>query len=152
MTNENLSMTILSAEDDTDDRLLVQDALQESGLENRIFFVQDGITLMQFLHRQGCYAEPTIAPRPDLILLDLNMPRKDGRESLAEIKSDPDLRSIPVVVLTTSKDEEDVLRTYELGCAGYITKPTSDQGMREMVKILFHYWFNVVELIDCEEI
>lgn len=152
MTFQNLSMTILSAEDDTDDRLLVQEAFQESGLKNHLFFVQDGVTLMQYLRRQGSFAKPADAPRPDLILLDLNMPRKDGRETLKEIKADPDLRSIPVVVLTVSSAEEDVLCTYELGCAGFITKPTSFEGMLDMVKILFHYWFRVVELIDSQRL
>lgn len=148
MTDLNSPMTILSAEDDPDDCLLVEDAFHESGLESRLIFVADGITLMQYLRRQGSYTEPAASPRPDLILLDLNMPRKDGRESLAEIKADPDLRSIPVVVLTTSSADEDVLRTYDLGCAGYITKPGSFQGMLDMVKGINQYWFEIVELAE----
>ncbi len=152
MTDQDLPMTILSAEDDIDDRLLVQEAFDESGLKNKLYFVQDGISLMQYLRKQGSYAKPANAPRPDLILLDLNLPRKDGRESLAEIKADPDLRSIPVVVLTTSGTEEDVFHTYELGCAGFIAKPTSFEGMLNVVKVLFHYWFNVVQLVDCERV
>ena len=148
MTHQNLSMTILSAEDDPDDCLIVEEAFQESGQPNKLHFVQDGISLMQYLRRQGSFAEPADAPRPDLILLDLNMPRKDGRESLAEIKADPDLRSIPVVVLTTSAAEEDVLRTYDLGGAGYIIKPASFQGMLDVVKCLRQYWFEIVELVD----
>jgi len=152
MTHQNLSMTILTAEDDPDDCLLVEEAFQETSQENRLFFVQDGITLLQYLRRQGSFAEPAIAPRPDLILLDLNMPRKDGRESLAEIKADPDLRSIPVVVLTTSSAEEDVLRTYDLGGAGFITKPTTFKGMLDLIKGLNQYWFEVVELTKNENI
>ncbi len=152
MTDQDLPMTILSAEDDNDDRLLVQEAFEESGLKNRLYFVQDGISLMQYLRKQGSYAKPANAPRPDLILLDLNLPRKDGRESLAEIKADPTLRSIPVVVLTTSNTEEDVFHTYELGCAGFISKPTNFEGMLNVVKILFHYWFSVVQLVDCEHV
>jgi CheY-like chemotaxis protein len=148
MSHQCLSLTILSAEDDPDDCLLVQEAFQEIGHSNQIIFVQDGITLMQYLRRQGNYAEPAKAPRPDLILLDLNMPRKDGRESLAEIKSDPNLRSIPVVVLTTSKAEEDILKTYDLGGAGFITKPSSFDGLIDVVKCLSEYWFEIVELID----
>jgi CheY-like chemotaxis protein len=148
MTHHNLSLTILSAEDDPDDCLLVQEAFQESGQTSRLIFVQDGISLMQYLRRQGNYAEPSKAPRPDLILLDLNMPRKDGRESLAEIKADPELRSIPVVVLTTSNAEEDILQTYDLGGAGFITKPSSFQGLLGVVKSLSQYWFEIVELID----
>ncbi len=152
MTHQNLSMTILTAEDDPDDCLLVEEAFQETGQDNRLVFVQDGITLLQYLRRQGSFVEPASAPRPDLILLDLNMPRKDGRESLAEIKADPDLRSIPVVVLTTSSAEEDVLRTYDLGGAGFITKPSTFKGMLDLIKGLNQYWFEVVELIKNEDI
>jgi CheY-like chemotaxis protein len=148
MNHRNPSMTILSAEDDPDDCLLVEEAFQESGQTNRIFFVKDGITLLQYLRRQGSFARPAKAPRPDLILLDLNMPRKDGRESLAEIKADPDLRSIPVVVLTTSSAEEDIMKTYDLGGAGFITKPASFKGMVDVMKCLSQYWFEIVELVD----
>lgn len=150
MTHQNLSMTILSAEDDIDDRLLEQEAFLQSGHDGRLYFVEDGITLLQYLRRQGNYAEPACAPRPDLILLDLNMPHKDGRESLAEIKADPELRSIPVVVLTTSGDEEDVLHTYDHGAAGFITKPGTFQGMLEIFKGVNQYWFEIVELVDHE--
>jgi len=152
MPHQNLSMTILTAEDDPDDCLLMEEAFQESGRENHLYFVPDGISLMQYLRRQGNFAEPAVAPRPDLILLDLNMPRKDGRESLAEIKADPDMRSIPVVVLTTSIAEEDVLRTYDLGCAGFITKPASYQDLLDVVKGLYKYWFEVVELLDSQHL
>ncbi len=147
MSDQSLPLTILSAEDDPDDCLLVEDAFRESGQESHLTFVQDGHALLDYLHREGDFATPEEAPRPDLILLDLNMPGKDGRESLAEIKADPDLRSIPVVVLTTSTAEEDILRTYDLGCAGYITKPASYQDMLDMVKVLNQYWFEIVELI-----
>ncbi len=148
MTLPDLSMTILTAEDDPEDCLLVKEAFKESGHEGQLFFVKDGITLLQYLRREGNYAEPAVSPRPDLILLDLNLPRKDGRESLAEIKADPELRSIPVVVLTTSTAEEDVLRTYELGGAGFITKPGTFDDMLEVVKGLNQYWFEIVELAD----
>jgi CheY-like chemotaxis protein len=151
MTRRYTSMTILSAEDDPDDCLLVAEAFQETGQPNQLYFVKDGITLLQYLRQQGSFASPANAPRPDLILLDLNMPRKDGRESLAEIKSDPTLRSIPVVVLTTSSAEEDILQTYNLGGAGFIIKPTSFQGMVEVAKCLSLYWFNIVELVDREK-
>jgi len=144
-------MTILTAEDDPDDCLLVEEAFEEVGQPNNLFFVQDGISLLDYLRRQGSFTKPSSSPRPDLILLDLNMPRMDGRESLAEIKADPYLRSIPVVVLTTSSAEEDVLRTYDLGCAGYITKPASFQGMLDLVKGLNQYWFKIVELVDNEK-
>jgi len=145
--SDQYPLIILSAEDDPDDCLLVKDAFCESGQESHLRFVQDGVELLRYLRREGHYSTAADSPRPDLILLDLNMPGKDGRESLAEIKADPDLRSIPVVVLTTSNADEDVLRTYDLGCAGYITKPASYQGMVEMVKVLNQYWFEIVELI-----
>src|ERR687890_587725 len=111
MSQTAKSITILIADDDADDRLLARDALAESRLANDVRFVEDGEQLMDYLHRKGKYADPAVSPRPGLILLDLNMPRKDGREALREIKADPTLRSIPIVVLTTSKQEEDILRT-----------------------------------------
>jgi CheY-like chemotaxis protein len=150
MTNQIPSITILTAEDDPDDRILVQDAFLESGQVNTLLFVQDGNDLLQYLRRQGNYAPPELSPRPDLILLDLNMPHKDGRQSLAEIKSDPRLRSIPVVVLTASNSDEDILNTYNLGGAGFIIKPETFQGLVEMVKGLNQYWFEVVELANGE--
>jgi len=139
-------ITILMADDDADDRYLAQEAFRESCLDNELFFVQDGQDLMDYLHRQGRYAAPASAPRPGLILLDLNMPRKDGREALQEIKADPGLHTIPIVVLTTSKAEEDILRTYDLGAAGFITKPVTFEGLVEVVKALGKYWFEIVEL------
>jgi two-component system response regulator len=150
MTNQYPPITILNAEDDPDDRILVQDAFLESGQDNTLRFVQDGDDLLQYLRRQGSYSTPEQAPRPDLILLDLNMPHKDGRESLAEIKSDPNLRSIPVVVLTASNSDEDILNTYNLGGAGFIIKPETYQGLVEVVKGLNQYWFEVVELANGE--
>ncbi len=148
MIIQSPSITILTAEDDPDDRVLVKEAFEESGQKNQLFFVEDGIDLLQFLRRQGSYKTADAAPRPDLILLDLNMPRKDGRETLAEIKADPDLRFIPVVVLTASSAEEDVRKTYTLGGAGFIMKPETFQGLVEVVKGLNQYWFDVVELVD----
>ena len=139
-------ITILMADDDADDRYLAQEAFRESCLDNELSFVQDGQDLMDYLHRQGRYAAPASAPRPGLILLDLNMPRKDGREALQEIKADPGLHTIPIVVLTTSKAEEDILRTYDLGAAGFITKPVTFEGLVEVVKALGKYWFEIVEL------
>ncbi len=144
-------ITILMAEDDADDRLMVKDAFEESHVANELYFVEDGVELLAYLRRQGKYSSLDTFPAPDLILLDLNMPRKDGRESLQEIKADPDLRHLPVVVLTTSKAEEDILRTYDLGAAGYITKPVTFEGLIEVVKMLGKYWFEIVELpIDRE--
>ena len=101
---------------------------------------------MDFLHRRGRYAPPTPAPRPGLILLDLNMPRKDGREALQEIKADPELRRIPVVVLTTSKADEDICRTYDVGANSYITKPVTFEGLVDVVRALGRYWVEIVAL------
>lgn len=150
MTDQNQSITVLTAEDDPDDRVIIEEAFQESGQDNNLFFVQDGLELLQYLRKQGSYSAPTFTPRPDLILLDLNMPRMDGRQALAEIKADPDLRSIPVVVLTISITQEDILHTYDLGGAGFIIKPETFEGMVEVVNVLSQYWFEVVELASGE--
>ena len=139
-------VTILMADDDMDDREFARTAMQESRLMNELRFVEDGEELLDYLYRRGAYSDPKSAPRPGLILLDLNMPRKDGREALAEIKADPVLRKIPVVILTTSKAEEDILRSYDLGVNSYITKPVTFQGLAEVMKILSIYWFELVRL------
>ena len=139
-------ITILLADDDAEDRLLTGDALQESRLANELFSVVDGEDLLDFLHQRGAYVHRRGAPPPGLILLDLNMPRKDGREALREIKADPQLRRIPVVVLTTSSAEADILRSYDLGVNSFITKPVSFAGLVEIMKTLAIYWFQIVEL------
>jgi len=139
------SITILMADDDADDRLLAEDAMKESRLGNVFRCVEDGQELMDYLMRRGKYATQD-APRPGLILLDLNMPRKDGRQALQEIKSDPELRRIPVVILTTSKTEEDVLRSYDLGANSFISKPVTFDGLVDIVRSLGNYWFKIVEL------
>lgn len=138
-------ITILIAEDDPDDRYLAREALSESRLANELHFVEDGEELMQFLRHEGRFAE-TKPPRPGIILLDLNMPRKDGREALSEIKADPQLRRIPVVVLTTSKAEEDILRSYDLGVSSFIVKPVTFEGLVNLMQTLGRYWFEIVEL------
>jgi CheY-like chemotaxis protein len=140
------SITILIAEDDPDDRLLTMEALKQERLANDLRFVGDGEELMDYLRHQGAYADHLKSPRPGLILLDLNMPRKDGREALAEIKADPHLRTIPVVILTTSKAEEDILRSYNGGANSYITKPVTIEGLAQVIKIIGQYWFEIVEL------
>lgn len=149
MTNPHRSITILMAEDDPDDRLLTNQAMKEQRLANELRFVEDGEELMDYLHHRGKYADPAKSPRPGLILLDLNMPRKDGREALAEIKADPHLRSIPVVILTTSKAEEDILRSYDMGANSYVTKPVTFEGLANAIKILGQYWFEIVDLPPC---
>lgn len=147
MRQPTTPITILMADDDPDDCMMTKEALEESRLANDLRFVKDGEELMEYLYRRGHYADPASSPRPGLILLDLNMPRKDGREALREIKEDPTLRAIPIVVLTTSKAEEDVFRSYDLGVNSFIIKPVSFEGLVEVMKTLAKYWFEIVELL-----
>jgi CheY-like chemotaxis protein len=147
MTSEKKSVVILVADDDSEDCMLIKDAFKEGLLVNGLRFVEDGEELMDYLRHQGKYKDPSSSPRPGIILLDLNMPKKDGREALKEIKSDPDLKAIPVVVLTTSKDEEDVLRSYNTGANSYITKPVTFAGLVNAIKALGKYWLEIVELL-----
>lgn len=139
------SVTIIVADDDADDRLLITDAFRESRLANPLVFVEDGEQLLKVLEStvDGVGRSRSL---PGLILLDLNMPRMDGRTALGHIKSNPLLRRIPVVVLTTSKAEEDVIRTYDLGVNSFITKPVTFEGLVDVVKSLNHYWIEIVEL------
>ncbi len=139
-------ISILVADDDPDDRMLIEDAFLESKLNNRLHFVKDGIELLEYLRREGPYQDPENSPRPGIVLLDLNMPRMDGREALAEIKADPNLKQIPIVVLTTSKAEEDILRTYDMGVNSFVTKPVTFEGLVDMVRVLTSYWIQIVEL------
>ena len=140
------SIVILMADDDADDRLLAKDALTECRLSNDLHFVENGEELIDYLQHRGKYANLADSPRPGLILLDLNMPKKDGREALKEIKEDPRLCTIPVVVLTTSKADTDIGRIYELGANSFISKPVSFDSLVEVMKILGRYWFEIVEL------
>lgn len=137
---------ILMADDDDDDRLLTRDAFAQSGLDGDVHFVQDGEELLDYLCRRGKYKSPTSSPRPGLILLDLNMPLKDGREALREIRADPELRRIPVVVLTTSKADTDIGAIYELGANSFISKPFQFEALVNVMKMLGQYWFKTVEL------
>ena len=148
MKTTGLPITILMADDDADDRRLTQDALEDGRLANEVRFVQDGEELMVYLRQEGKYAGAGAAnaPRPGLILLDLNMPRKDGRTALKEIKSDPVLRQIPVVILTTSKADEDVYKSYDLGVNSYIVKPVTFDALVDILQTLEKYWFEIVEL------
>jgi CheY-like chemotaxis protein len=139
-------VTILLADDDEDDRLMTRDALRDARLHNDLRVVIDGVDLMDYLHRRGRHAAPGAAPRPGLILLDLNMPRMDGREALQQIKEDPDLRQIPVIILTTSKAEEDIVRTYDLGVNSFITKPVTFLGLVDVMKVFTRYWLEIVDL------
>ncbi|WP_242929218.1 response regulator [Pontibacter vulgaris] len=145
MSNKR-TIIILIADDDAEDRMLVKDALEESRLKNNIHFVENGEELMDYLYHRGKFTDKDKYPTPGLILLDLNMPKKDGREALKEIKSDDHLKLIPVVVLTTSKAEEDILRTYDLGVSSFITKPVTFASLVDVMKTLSKYWFEIVEL------
>jgi CheY-like chemotaxis protein len=139
-------ITILMADDDADDRLMAQEALEEARLANVLHCVEDGEELLEYLGRRGKYEALRQMPLPGLILLDLNMPKKDGREALQDIKADPALRRIPIVVLTTSKAEEDILRSYDLGVNSFIVKPVAFESLVEVMKTLGRYWFEIVEL------
>jgi two-component system, chemotaxis family, response regulator Rcp1 len=134
---------ILLVEDNEPDVALTREALSENKVSNHLHVVSDGIAALDFLHRRPPHAG---APRPDLILLDLNLPRKDGREVLAEIKADDDLKVIPVVILTTSKAEEDILRSYQLQANCYVTKPVQLSQFIEVVRSIDHFWLSIVQL------
>lgn len=142
----NRPIVILIADDDAEDRMLIKEALDESRLSNAVQFVENGEELMDYLHNRGKYTDKETYQTPGLILLDLNMPKKDGREALKEIKADEHLRVLPVVVLTTSKAEEDILRTYDLGVSSFITKPVTFSSLVDVMRTLSKYWFEIVEL------
>lgn len=146
MPSQARPITILMADDDPDDRQMAKEAFEESKLVNDLRFVEDGVELIDYLMRRGKYADPESSPYPGLLLLDLNMPRKDGWEALKEIKADPKLKTLRIIILTTSKAEEDVLRGYGLSVASFITKPVTFSGLLEVVKILGKYWLEIVEL------
>lgn len=144
MKTDSKPITILMADDDPDDRLLVKEAFEENRLINELATVEDGEELMDFLYKRGKFADSTVTP--GLILLDLNMPRKSGHEALREIKADPKLRRLPVVILTTSKAEEDIIRSYDLGVNSFIVKPVTFEALVELIKEIDKYWFQIVEL------
>ena len=148
MSKPKRSVTILMADDDPDDRQMTREAFEESCLTNDLRFVEDGEELIDYMYRRGKYTDPATSPRPSILLLDLNMPRKDGREALQEIKSDPQFRGVRVIVMTTSKAEEDILNSYDLSAASYITKPVTFDGLLDVVKALGRYWLEIVELPD----
>ena len=151
MRSQPSPITILIADDDADDRMLIKDAFESGKLSNRLAFVEDGEELLEYLRREGRYADLADQTYPGLILLDLNMPKMDGREALRELKADPRLQRIPVVVLTTSEAEEDILRTYGLGVNSFITKPVSFTELVKVVTVLSNYWVEIVALPpECE--
>jgi CheY-like chemotaxis protein len=146
MREAKVNATLLLADDDPDDRLLIKDALDEGRLVVDLRQVEDGEELMDYLHRCGKYAEPNSSPCPDLILLDLKMPRKSGHQALEEIKANPELRCIPIVILTTSRAEEDVVRSYALGANSFMVKPPAFGTLIEAMKTLERYWFELITL------
>ena len=141
--SESRPIEILLVEDSPSDAALTIEALKEGKVANRLNHVEDGVEAMSFLRRQGKYAKAT---RPDLIMLDLNLPKKDGREVLAELKNDPDLKLIPIIVLTTSRSDKDVLQSYQLNANCYITKPVDFPHFIEVVKSIEQFWLTVVTL------
>jgi CheY-like chemotaxis protein len=145
MATSSHSLVILMADDDADDRLMAKEALEASGLLNEMRFVEDGVELFAYLAQQGRYQG---APRPGLILLDMNMPRKNGRETLRELKAHPDYKRIPVVILTTSQADEDVKLGYDLGASSYITKPVTFEGLVAVMQTLGKYWIEIVRSPD----
>lgn len=144
--SERTPIVILLAEDDDEDAQMTLEALKKNRLGNDVRVARDGEEVMDYLRREGRFSNGADAPTPGLILLDLNMPRKDGREALAEIKSDARLRKIPVIVLTTSKAEEDIVRSYDLGVNSFITKPVTFAGLADAMRVVSEYWFEIVEL------
>jgi CheY-like chemotaxis protein len=146
MTLGTRVITVLMADDDSDDRMLAKDAWEETRPANELQFVEDGEQLLDYLRNRGRYKDRVAAPAPNIILLDLNMPKKDGREALREIKSDPLLKKIPVIILTTSRSEEDVSNSYDLGVNSFIVKPARFESLVEVMRCLAEYWFGVVEL------
>ena len=149
MKNEanKIPITILVCDDDEDDRMLTQQALEDAHVSNSVRFVEDGEQLLDYLYQRGKYAgENGTAPRPGLILLDLNMPKMDGREALKIIKGDKKLLDIPIVVLSTSRLDQDIIRSYQLGVNSFITKPVTFSGLVEAMNVLGRYWLEIVEL------
>lgn len=146
MNRSSYPIRIVVADDDADDRMMIKDAFEEAKLGNPVDFVKDGVELMEYLNRQGDYKNLTNQPYPGFILLDLNMPRKDGRTALKEIKESADLHRIPIIILTTSKAEEDIIKTYNLGVNSFICKPVSFDGLVEIVKTVGRYWIEIVAL------
>ena len=148
--NKTQPISILIADDDADDRMLIEDAFEESRLSNPLAFVEDGEQLLAYLRKEPPFEHLAGAPMPGLIILDLNMPKMDGRTALSHLKADPELQRIPVIVLTTSQAEEDILKTYGLGVSSFISKPVTFDGLVEVVKVIGQYWIQIVALPPSE--
>lgn len=134
------------ADDDADDRQMTREAFEQCRVANDLRFVEDGVELLDYLHRRNKYSAPASSPRPGLILLDLNMPKMDGREALRHIKSNARFRNIRIVVMTTSKADEDILRSYDLGAESFVTKPVTFTALVEVIAAMGRYWLEIVEL------
>lgn len=141
-----MTLRLVVADDDADDRMLISEALEESKLVNPVDFCEDGVDLLEYLRREGHWEHLKHEPLPGLILLDLNMPRMDGRTALETIRADQALKRIPIVILTTSKSEEDIIRTYNTGVNSFITKPVTFDGLMDVVSAVKQYWFEIVAL------
>jgi len=150
MAEKRSAAPILMAEDDADDCMLAKKAMQENRIANPLTVVSNGEELLEYLQHRGKYSDAKKAPKPCLVLLDLNMPKMDGREALKLIKDDKNLKGIPVVIMTTSKAEEDILVSYNVGANSYITKPVTFDGLVKVVKALKDYWLEIVELPSCD--
>jgi CheY-like chemotaxis protein len=146
MSRSQKAFPILMIDDDGDDCMMVKEAFAEAHVANEIRCLEDGVQAMNYLSGCGPYGKESSAPCPGLILLDLNMPRMDGRETLKQIKSHPDLRSIPVIILTTSKEKKDIVQSYEAGASSFITKPNTFEGLVQALKALKKYYFEVAQL------
>jgi CheY-like chemotaxis protein len=146
MSSRRQSLTVLVADDDEEDRGFIRRAWDKSRAANDLRFVSDGEELTEYLSHTGRYTDPASAPRPGVILLDLNLPKKDGREALREIKADPQLQQIPIIILTTSQADEDICRSYDLGANSYITKPATFRALVDILQVLGKYWIEIVDL------
>ena len=151
MTRKGKAITVLMADDDADDRQMTGEAFEQCRVAKDLRFVEDGAELMDYLYHRGKFADMADSPKPGLILLDLNMPKKDGREALREIKADPRFRNIRIIVLTTSKADEDIVRSYQLGAESFITKPVTFNALVDVIKTMGRYWLEIVELPSEEE-
>lgn len=146
MNPKGIPATVLMADDDPDDCFFVKDAFRKTSMAKDFRCVEDGQELLDYLHRRGKYSDSSLSPCPDLILLDLNMPKKDGREALKEIKSHPDFRSIPIVIFTTSREAGDIVKSYDMGANSFMTKPADFNELIDFVRTLEAYWFEIVTL------
>lgn len=151
MTRKGKAITVLMADDDADDRQMTGEAFEQCRVANDLRFVENGAELMDYLYHRGKFADMADSPKPGLILLDLNMPKKDGREALREIKADARFRNIRIIVLTTSKADEDIVRSYQLGAESFITKPVTFNALVDVIKTMGRYWLEIVELPSEEE-